>query len=79
MLFSKYNRYDYSCIDLRLLKRRRHSRQPWSLVLFHRLKKVYNGFWRANLTFSPFSSPDHLADRLIWAAGLIVWVIAMLK
>lgn len=79
---SKYklnDRNDYSCIDLRILKRDHCSRQPWPLILFQRLKKAYEGLRRANLAFSSFFSQDHWANRFIWAAGLVVFISAMLK
>lgn len=79
MQSSKYNRYDCSCIDLRLLNRERGSRQPWLLMAIQYLKKAYKDFRRTNPALSSSSSQDHLADRFIWAAGLIVFVIAMLK
>lgn len=79
---SKYklnDRDDYSCIDRRILKREYFSRQPWLLIFIQRLKKAYEGFRGADQTFFGSSSQHHLADRFIWAAGLIVFVIAILK
>lgn len=78
MQSSKYNRYDDSCIDLRLLKRELGSRQPWPLLFIQRLKKAYGSF-RSTLTFSSLFSQERLVNCFIWAASLIVFVIAMLK
>ncbi len=68
-------RNNYSCINLSTLRSDKPGRPWWLLTLIRGMKKIYHCFPRNHTLLCH----DRLVNCFVWAAGLIVFVIALLQ